>query len=72
MISSNVVVYDGHQEHRTEMDARAGTFQAFELLGQQLLQHQHFASEDVQQKLEELAKSREELEQWVHLNYPDQ
>jgi len=54
------------EEHRTEMDARAGTFQAFELLGQQLLQHQHFASEDVQQKLEELAKSREELEQaWI-------
>lgn len=45
------------------MDARAGTFQAFELLGQQLLQNQHFASEDVQLKLEELAKSREELEQ---------
>ncbi|GFR78865.1 spectrin alpha chain [Elysia marginata] len=55
-----------HQEHRTEMDARAGTFQAFELLGQQLLQNQHFASDDVQQKLEELAKSREELEQaWI-------
>ncbi|CAG5125562.1 unnamed protein product, partial [Candidula unifasciata] len=55
-----------HQEHRTEMDARAGTFQAFELLGQQLLQNQHYASEDVQQKLEELAKSREELEQaWI-------
>ena len=27
-----------HQEHRTEIDARAGTFQAFELFGQQLLQ----------------------------------
>ncbi|KAH9498945.1 hypothetical protein Btru_003975 [Bulinus truncatus] len=55
-----------HQEHRTEMDARAGTFQAFELLGQQLLQNQHYASDDVQQKLEELAKSREELEQaWI-------
>ncbi|GFO16769.1 spectrin alpha chain [Plakobranchus ocellatus] len=54
------------EEHRTEMDARAGTFQAFELLGQQLLQNQHFASDDVQQKLEELAKSREELEQaWI-------
>ncbi|PVD22109.1 hypothetical protein C0Q70_17913 [Pomacea canaliculata] len=55
-----------HQEHRTEIDARAGTFQAFELLGQQLLQNQHYASDDVQQKLEELAKAREELEQaWI-------
>lgn len=51
------------QEHRTEIDARAGTFQAFEQLGQQLLQNQHYASEDVQQKLEELARAREELEQ---------
>ena len=51
------------QEHRTEIDARAGTFQAFELLGQQLLQNQHYASDDVQEKLEELAKAREELEQ---------
>lgn len=55
------------QEHRTEIDARAGTFQAFELLGQQLLQNQHYASDDVQQKLEELAKAREELEQYVML-----
>lgn len=55
-----------HQEHRTEIDARAGTFQAFELLGQQLLQNQHYASDDVQEKLEELAKAREELEQaWI-------
>ncbi|XP_041369234.1 spectrin alpha chain-like isoform X2 [Gigantopelta aegis] len=55
-----------HQEHRTEIDARAGTFQAFELLGQQLLQNSHYASDDVQQKLEELAKAREELEQaWI-------
>ncbi|KAL8606296.1 hypothetical protein ACOMHN_024191 [Nucella lapillus] len=52
-----------HQEHRTEIDARAGTFQAFESLGQQLLQNQHYASDDVQDKLEQLAKSREELEQ---------
>jgi spectrin alpha len=55
------------QEHRTEIDARAGTFQAFELLGQQLLANQHYASDDVQDKLEELAKAREELEQYVPL-----
>ena len=29
---------DRQQEHRNEIDARAGTFQAFELFGQQLLQ----------------------------------
>ncbi|KAK3088368.1 hypothetical protein FSP39_018301 [Pinctada imbricata] len=55
-----------HQEHRTEIDARSGTFQAFEVFGQQLLQNEHYASEDVRKKLEELAKAREELEQaWI-------
>ncbi|KAL5013103.1 hypothetical protein ScPMuIL_011654 [Solemya velum] len=55
-----------HQEHRTEIDARAGTFQAFEMFGQQLLQNEHYASDDVKNKLEELAKAREQLEQaWI-------
>ncbi|KAL3872184.1 hypothetical protein ACJMK2_040130 [Sinanodonta woodiana] len=54
------------EEHRTEIDARSGTFQAFETFGQQLLQNQHYASEDVRNKLEELAKAREDLEQaWI-------
>lgn len=50
------------QEHRTEIDARAGTFQAFEMFGAQLLDNGHYASEDVQSSLEELARAREELE----------
>merc|ERR1712226_527560 len=51
-----------HQEHRTEIDARAGTFQAFELFGQQLLQANHFASIEVQEKLESMNDAREDLE----------
>ncbi|XP_052259701.1 spectrin alpha chain-like isoform X3 [Dreissena polymorpha] len=55
-----------HQEHKTEIDARSGTFQAFETFGQQLLQNHHYASEDVRVRLEELAQAREELEQaWI-------
>jgi spectrin alpha len=55
-----------HQEHRTEIDARAGTFQAFEMFGHQLLQNNHYASDDVRDKLKELADSRELLEQaWL-------
>lgn len=50
------------QEHRTEIDARSGTFQAFEVFGQQLLQNEHYASDDVKNKLDELANAREELE----------
>ncbi|XP_062606729.1 spectrin alpha chain-like isoform X6 [Saccostrea cucullata] len=54
------------EEHRTEIDARSGTFQAFEVFGQNLLQNEHYASPDVRNKLEELAKAREELEQaWI-------
>ncbi|WAR30771.1 SPTCA-like protein [Mya arenaria] len=54
------------EEHRTEIDARSGTFQAFETFGQQLLHNQHYASEDVRVRLEELAEAREDLEQaWI-------
>merc|ERR1719232_641463 len=55
-----------HQEHRTEIDARSGTFQAFELFGQQLLQADHFASDEVQEKLESMNDAREDLEKaWI-------
>merc|ERR1712079_289467 len=55
-----------HQEHRTEIDARSGTFQAFELFGQQLLQADHFAAPEVQEKLERMSDAREDLEKaWI-------
>lgn len=44
------------------MDARTGTFQAFELFGQQLLQSNHYASVEIQEKLESMAEARQELE----------
>lgn len=54
------------QEHRTEIDARAGTFQAFEQFGQQLLARGHYASPEIQQKLEALDRERADLENaWV-------
>ena len=59
----NVVSEIFLKEHRTEIDARSGTFQAFETFGQQLLHNQHYASENVRERLEELAAAREELEQ---------
>ncbi|XP_022904900.1 spectrin alpha chain isoform X4 [Onthophagus taurus] len=55
-----------HQEHRTEIDARAGTFNALEQFGQQLLNSNHYASPEIQEKLEQLHKAREELERaWI-------
>ncbi|XP_071033294.1 spectrin alpha chain [Parasteatoda tepidariorum] len=54
------------QEHRTEIDARAGTFQAFEMFGQQLLQSGHYASPEVQEKLEKMNDARQDLERaWI-------
>lgn len=54
------------QEHRTEIDARAGTFQAFEQFGQQLLVRGHYASPEIQQKLAALDRERADLEKaWV-------
>lgn len=55
-----------HQEHRTEIDARAGTFQTFEAFGQHLLASGHYASPQIQEQVEKLNGAREELEKaWV-------
>lgn len=55
-----------HLEHRTEIDARAGTFQAFEMFGQQLLQNGHYASKEIQEKLDKMTDARKELEKaWI-------
>ncbi|KAM8933888.1 spectrin alpha chain, non-erythrocytic 1 isoform 3-T3 [Pelodytes ibericus] len=55
-----------HQEHRTEIDARTGTLQAFEHLGQQLLARGHYASPEIKDKLDILDQERASLEKaWV-------
>jgi spectrin alpha len=65
-VTAAEALLERHQEHRTEIDARAGTFQAFELFGQQLLQADHYASVDVQEKLGSMNDAREDLEKaWI-------
>merc|ERR1712045_91249 len=65
-VTGSEALLERHQEHRTEIDARAGTFQAFELFGQQLRQANHFASIEVQEKLESMNDAREDLEKaWI-------
>merc|ERR1719445_2453311 len=55
-----------HQEHRTEIDARAGTFQAFDLFGQSLLDNNHYSAPEIQDKLAAISQSREALEKaWI-------
>ncbi|XP_055516190.1 spectrin alpha chain, non-erythrocytic 1 isoform X2 [Leucoraja erinacea] len=55
-----------HQEHRTEIDARAGTFQAFEQFGHQLLARGHYACPEIREKLDILEHERADLEKaWI-------
>ncbi|KAF7280660.1 alpha spectrin isoform X1 [Rhynchophorus ferrugineus] len=58
--------YGYPQEHRTEIDARAGSFHALEQFGQQLLNSNHYASPEIQEKLEQLNQARADLEKaWI-------
>ena len=45
-----------------EIQARGNTFQAFEVFGHNLLQSNHYATDDISAKLEELAAARQNLE----------
>ena len=54
------------QEHRVEIDARSGTFETFEVFGNQLLEAEHYASDEVKARMEELREARVQLEQrWM-------
>ncbi|CAH3114647.1 unnamed protein product [Porites lobata] len=61
-VASAEALLDRHQEHRAEIDARDSTFQAFEDFGKELLDKEHYASPDIREKLDTMAKEREELE----------
>ena len=50
------------QEHRVEIDARTGAFNAFESFGSQLLTHRHFAGAEVQEKLAAHKRDRKAIE----------
>ncbi|CAF3226908.1 unnamed protein product [Rotaria socialis] len=51
-----------HHEHRSEIDARSGAFQAFEDFGNDLINAEHFAGEDIKQRLLEMDEIRQHLE----------
>ncbi|XP_077987102.1 spectrin alpha chain, non-erythrocytic 1-like isoform X2 [Glandiceps talaboti] len=51
-----------HQELRSEIEARAGNFQAFETFGQQLIRNGHYASDEVQDKVNQLNDARDDLD----------
>jgi spectrin alpha len=51
-----------HREHRAEIYAREQSFKNFENFGKELLANQHYASEDIQQKLLHIAEACKALE----------
>ena len=65
---------------QTEIDARESSFHSFEASGQQQLASRHFASSEIQQKMESLQKDRALLQRSVrvcvcvcvclHISYP--
>lgn len=64
-VASAEALLDRHQEHRAEIDARDSTFVAFEEFGKELLEKEHYASPDIQDKLDHLAQNRQELEKYI-------
>lgn len=53
-----------HQEYRTEIDARAATFQSYEQFGHQLLNSGHYASDNIRDRLADVNQAREDLEKY--------
>ena len=51
------------QKHRAEIEARAGNFHSFETFGMQLLGNRHYASGEIQDKLDSVKEERKSLEE---------
>jgi len=51
-----------NHEHRMEIDARGETFQEFDDFGNQLIQNNHYESDNIRNKLDEMQKARDMLE----------
>ena len=51
-----------HQEHRTEIDTKTSAFNVFDSFGGQLLARQHFASSEIQDKMDMMKKDRAAVE----------
>lgn len=50
-----------HQDHRAEIDARAATFANFDAFGHELLDSKHYASPEIQERIEAIVAARENL-----------
>lgn len=58
-----------HREYRTEIDTRTQAFDNLEQFGKDLLDHGHYATEAVQERLHNIAEAREALKgHWLQHN----
>jgi spectrin alpha len=51
-----------HKEHRQEIDLRDGVFRTFNNFGQELISGRHYASKEIQEKIDHIAEARKALD----------
>merc|ERR1719464_163052 len=71
-VSGVELLMNNHQGHKAEIDARADNFNDCITLGKELLGRNHYASNEIKEKLLELTNMRNEMlhrweERWEHL-----
>ncbi|XP_066515119.1 spectrin family protein isoform X2 [Hoplias malabaricus] len=62
-VSSAGLVIAHHQDIKAEIEARAGSFTACTDMGNALLKNNHYASDEIREKLEQLQEKRDEINQ---------
>ncbi|XP_076848937.1 LOW QUALITY PROTEIN: spectrin family protein [Brachyhypopomus gauderio] len=62
-VSSAGLVIANHQDIKAEIEARAGSFTTCTDLGHTLLNNNHYASDEIREKLEQLQAKRDEINQ---------
>lgn len=60
-ITSAEALLERHSEHKVEIEARKGTFNNFENYGNSLLDRGHYASDEIKERMEELARLQKQL-----------
>merc|ERR550539_2354457 len=71
-VSGVELLMNSHQNHKAEIDARESNFSEFISLGKELLTRNHYASNEIKEKLVELTEQRNGMlhkweERWEHL-----
>ncbi|XP_048883547.1 spectrin beta chain, non-erythrocytic 1-like isoform X1 [Brienomyrus brachyistius] len=60
-VSSAGLVIANHQDIKSEMEARSDSFAACHEMGSMLIKNKHYASDEVQEKLDQLQEKRDEI-----------